>query len=706
MTSKNSYFDLALILDKIRKSTWVITLYSVVLFFAMPVFLVIRMQGITERVMLNKERYIAEVVSGFFSMDSKFITFLAIPAAVIGAATVFHYLNSRKQMDFYHSLPIKREKLFTTNYLAGVIFYLIPYTVSVILSVIVLGGMGYISYLNPTDLVTGYLFNILLYLVVFTITVFAMILCGNLVVGLLGTTVFMLYGPGLCLAYTGSMSYFYKNYYKLSQVDRLMRNTSPIFDFMMTNKVYPFSAWRVVSYIVLTALLIVSCINLYKKRPSEASGRAMTFKNSRSMVKYPIVFLCTLISGIFFMSTGGRSMGWMIFGFVCGGVISHFIIEIIYHFDFKAIFKNIKGLGVFAVLFAIFISVPSFDMTGYDRKLPVGSDIKNVKINIMQFNQNSYFMNREVIRQVDYINRERAMLDRLTLSKQENIDAVLNIARMGVQNTAKEGNEYNASVGVEFELRNGSKITRKYGHLKSSEIEPYIISIFDTEEFKQNFYSLYSIDRNEVSMIVVEDLYARKGLDRSGQISDSGKIISLMDAVGGDILKQKAQTMKTETPVMLLTLTKGDPKEKTEWQVQVPVYPSFAQTIGILSSMGIETPKMITADMVDYINVNNYEYEKYINSSYEKDRVIAEQTKPRGNNEIRITDKKEIDEILKCIVPEGAVNYNPFFERNFGYRANVVSSRYLNGYSESFIFKKDGIPGFIKEKFPMQGGAK
>jgi len=711
MTSKNSYFDRALILDRIRKNPWIVALYSVVLFFAMPVFLAIQMQNIGDRIFENKEQYIAQVVSGFFGMDFKFGTFLAIPAAIIAAATVFFYLNSRKQIDFYHSLPIKREKLFVTNYLAGLKFYIIPYTVNLILSIIVLAGMGYISYLSIASAVTGYLFNILLYLVVYSITVFAMVLCGNLVVSLLGTAVFLFYGPLFCVSYTESMRFFYKNFYQLFRLESLMRNTSPVFDFMMSgSRMYTFSAARAIVYIILVALLIGISMYLYRKRPSEAAGRAMAFKISRPLIKYPIVFLCTILFGLFFMSAGNRSMAWMIFGFICGGTISHFIIEIIYHFDFKAIFKNIKGLGIFAVLFAIFISVPAFDLTGYDKRLPEPGTIKSVKLNIIHFNQSSFFANMEDRWEIDYTNYERAQLDKITLSEQGNIGAVLEMAKQGVANTGKAGNDYDASIGVEFELQNGTKIARRYNYLKTKDIEPYIISVFDTPEFKQSFYRLYSIDSKDISQITIQDLYARSGMDSTGQIKDNAKIASIVDALRADTLKLKGQQMKTQVPVMVVNLINGDPKVKVLWEVRVPVYPSFTQTLGVLSTMGIEKPEMIPAEMVDYILVNNYEYEKFMAYSYASEiameQRIVEFPKTVAANEVRINDKKEIEQILKSIVPDNTVNYNPFFERDSRYRVNVVSSRYLNGYSESFVFKKDSVPEFIKAKFPGLESAK
>ncbi|KPU42377.1 hypothetical protein OXPF_41620 [Oxobacter pfennigii] len=702
MTSKSSYFDLSLIMDKLRKSPWIITMYSVILFFAMPVFLIIRMQNISSRMAQNPDSYIPSVISGFFSIDSKTIIILIIPAAVIAAATAFYYINSKKQVDFYHSLPILREKLFVSNYIAGVLCFLLPYTVSLILSVIALWGTGFISYLNPLLAISGYLFNVLFYFVIYTITIFSMVLCGNLVVSLLGTVVFLIYGLLFYLVYTEFMAYFYKNYYQIATLESLARNVSPILDFLIATTDYSFSGARIICYVILTVALTALSLYLYKKRPSEAAGRAMAFKSSRPIIKYPIVLLCTAILGLFFMSAGGGHIGWMIFGFVCGAALSHFIIEIIYNFDFKAIFNNIKGLAAFAVLFGLFICVPAFDITGYDSKLPDITEIKSVRLRITDFNRSSYFANVQEISNTNYYRtRERQMLDKLDLADIKNIEAVHLIAKMGVLNGEEGLNNSDSTIGIEFELKNGLKIARRYRNLKSSEIEPYIMGVFDTQEFKNKFYAMYSIDKNNINQVNVENLYGSSGNDRIAQIIDANRIGSLIDAVKNDTLELKGKSMKNETPIIALNLVNRSSDERVNWQVNVAVYPSFTQTLDVLKSFGIRNPEIISADMVDSIQIYNYEYEKYY---YDKAAAYSQAVPTRESMgspyEISITDKGEIEEILKSSIPERAVAYNPFFKRYDGYRVTVMSSKFLNGYNETFIFNEDLIPQFIKDKFP------
>ena len=79
---------------------------------------------------------------------------------------------------------------------------------------------------------------------------------------------------------------------------------------------------------------VVGCF-LYKKRPSEAAGKAMAFPVTMPVIRVILVLLSAFGLGVFFWGLRS-STGWAVFGLICGAVICHCTIEIIYHFDFKS----------------------------------------------------------------------------------------------------------------------------------------------------------------------------------------------------------------------------------------------------------------------------------------------------------------------------------------------------------------------------------
>lgn len=61
--------------------------------------------------------------------DSFFYAVTGIIAPVLLAAILFHYLHNRLSVDFYHSMPVSRNKLFLSRYFAGIVFLVVPITI-------------------------------------------------------------------------------------------------------------------------------------------------------------------------------------------------------------------------------------------------------------------------------------------------------------------------------------------------------------------------------------------------------------------------------------------------------------------------------------------------------------------------------------------------------------------------------------------------
>ena len=60
--------------------------------------------------------------SGWFSAA----TFLAVVFGLLAAMAVFSYLYSARSVGLFHALPLRREGLFLTSYLAGLGFLILP----------------------------------------------------------------------------------------------------------------------------------------------------------------------------------------------------------------------------------------------------------------------------------------------------------------------------------------------------------------------------------------------------------------------------------------------------------------------------------------------------------------------------------------------------------------------------------------------------
>ncbi|MEG1998150.1 MAG: hypothetical protein RR051_06870, partial [Clostridiales bacterium] len=333
-----------------------------------------------------------------FSQSNIVVILLISGCAVVAAAAVFYYLHNRQRTDFYHSLPLSRTKLFTIHYGAGALLVLLPYLINLALTVLVVAANGYLSYLNAGDIFLSIGHHMLFFFAIYSMGVLSAILTGNWVTNLLLTTLFAVILPSFVGVYIMGMECFYQTFYLFGDLaQRLVCYLSPVTRYFTATSSslmikFPMGFLEYIIWLAVTIGLIAAALLLYKKRHSENAGAAIAFSWAKPLIKYPLILLFTLLGGMLFHAIGDdgdyQHWGWLIFGFFCGGIISSRIIEIVFAFDFRAIKANLKGLVLFTVLFAAFICIPIFDLTGYNDYVPEVGQIK--AINISSYNLDGF----------------------------------------------------------------------------------------------------------------------------------------------------------------------------------------------------------------------------------------------------------------------------------------------------------------------------
>ena len=135
MTSRNLFFKL--MREDLKRKIWAISLAFLSFFFWMPVnaaMSISNLQQTYERWLVNgttfgegitaESRYaerLLDIVATTIGLENVLNVATVIAAAIIMALTGFIYLHSRKQMDFYHSIPVKREIIFAVKFINGII---------------------------------------------------------------------------------------------------------------------------------------------------------------------------------------------------------------------------------------------------------------------------------------------------------------------------------------------------------------------------------------------------------------------------------------------------------------------------------------------------------------------------------------------------------------------------------------------------------
>jgi len=694
MTSNRSCFNKDQSLGRFKRTAWMPSMALAVLFFTMPVSTTIYAQNI-QRWMTNK---VNEVLPSqvfdravrLFETIGLATAVIALMGGVMAALFTWNYLNSRRQVDFYHSLPYRRTTLFGSYWAAGMASFILPYLIMEIISI------GIFSVTVGFGALEGALWpvifeqagrTLLMFFVSFATTTLAAMLCGNLFVAFCGTIVFF----GLPSLTWGLIILLFTRCYDTFTAAALptetyLSYTTAVYDLFEGNGEPHYLYWLLVS----AALTALACF-VYSRRHSEAAGRAMAFPFTQPIIKYPLVLAATILFGLFFESLGDNMTGWLIFGFVAGALLSNAVIEIIYEFDLKSALRGLKGLAIYGLVFAAGISVMLSDLTGYDTRLPKDGAVTSVSIQSSTISSMLYQSGPLVGRDPIAYQNTNDILDYYTFTDPVIIDSVVELAKVGVETVqgAETPEEYTDWSYVVLTIGEGAGgYTRSYRVPAESERE-MISKLFTSDEFKQKLYAVFTMEAADIESIRIRDKL--RYTDMTGNYSSQTIKNELLEALRSDILRMTPTTLRTETALFSVVLTTGS------YDRDIPVYSGFLATMSVLEKYHIGVPQPLTADEIDsivvYVNDNEL-FEKYGGPSAEaftkdtKDEYLKSQYK--DGSSITITDKAEITRLLPMLIMVDDERQNlGLLETADDLNFSVYATDAAGGWVRSFMLRSE-----------------
>ena len=117
--------------------------------------------------------------------DGFMVTGLAVAAlaALFNGISQFWYLYSPRKIDFYHSLPVKRSRMFWYKTLQSLLYYLLPYLAMEFFSVCIGAMRGFFSLASDETGIFMMVFHLLLYLLLYFSVVLVICITGHLLMG-------------------------------------------------------------------------------------------------------------------------------------------------------------------------------------------------------------------------------------------------------------------------------------------------------------------------------------------------------------------------------------------------------------------------------------------------------------------------------------------------------------------------------------------
>lgn len=689
MTSKNLFFNL--MKEHTKQRLWTVALISLVLFFILPVqtALLISSYLSQERIdiMWESDGFSLDVIKlelqesfiSRISVSNGMMIFLFIVFAVVCGISGFSYLHSRRKTDFYHSIPVRRETLFAAEYINGFLYTAVPYLVCLLISSVMIqvkAGQGF----PWGEVFQVFFINMAFFLLVYSVVIAAVMMTGNIIVSMLGAAVFFSWGPGIILLLIGYHSSYYITFYNNNEYEKIMKFTSPIAWYITAASDQKAAAGMALWAALATVLITAICIYLYKKRPSEAAGRAMAFKKSQPVIKILLVVPLALMASLIFYELMG-SDGWSIFGLVCGLVISYGIIEIIYNFDFKRLFSHKKQFALCAVFAAACLAFFRFDLSGFDSYVPKESVVESAGIYVRRMDADileSYMVKPELVdsraRGYQYVAWDFKSLEEIVGEmKLSDIASALEIGKNGAgeAENAKKNNygtmsrrrygynnpdngEMYDEIIIAYHLKSGKMVLRSY-YMNLTLVRDALDKIYDSEEYKESVYPVLAYRPSDIAGVN----YQEYDDFRHVKLNNEDVKARLLETYQRELRGLTANTRRNESPVAAIQFKTGQMQEmigslrengcdysEFNRKFYYPIYPSFTDTISILKECGVNVGDFLTPGNVEKIVMRYYD-DKYSTGYAEAEAVSGDE---RQKKVVTITDKNEIKEILGSTV--------------------------------------------------------
>ncbi len=667
MTSNISFYKL--LKEDVKKRAWLFWLSLSIFMILFPVVTMMRIDSVLYW-SADDMNYVKE-----WFMESElgngWVGFFVTAGAILGAVSSFTHLHSKRQIDFYHSLPVKRELWFITAYVSSFIQIMIPCVCSQIIRYAIASIKGVTT--KESIAMLGFVIGILLlsYHLVYIVSSIGMIVTGKLLTGILMIAFLQIWGAFVVSLKEMVLSSAFETY--LSMEEAIGYGSAPIYLTGQTWKCAPVFLYYSMLHLYLDKksmtgliwlsilagiLLSVLAIILYKKRPSEAAGKSVAFPILEPVLK---VLLAVTI-GLFFANMTVSQYEavkhfpiWLFLVAILAASFVCLVLEFIYSGDLKMLLKKKISFGISLAATVILCAVFQFDLIGYDTYLPPKEKIDSMcdlkmllkkKISfgislaatvilcaVFQFDligYDTYLPPKEKIDSMlveflyenadifenSFTYSEGAEKRRLEALRTENFDRIYKAAQNGISCVEKEidqwDNEKYVPVKMAYFLKNGRVVYRKY-FLDYMEMYQCMDSLFADREYRRKYFDIDKLGRDQYYFSSV-DMYL--GTHHTFP-SPQKRLDVLLDTYIEELETAPFSVFEKANLIATLQFVKGN------HYMDFPVYEEFTKTLELLDKEFTDFRKLSAQD----ISFMTVEYEK----SDAKDGEMIKKTIEREN---------------------------------------------------------------------------
>ena len=470
MRSATSFFNKTLFRNQLLR-TWPLWLGYTALWLA-----VVPLALLTESSARQGRYDAADAADFLLNAGARGGIFIAFGFGLLFAMLSFSYLTKGRATNGYHALPVRRETLFVTTYCTGLFCQL----TSILLTFLLGAAAASPFHLSFTSVTGAAMLSAMLETVFYYS--FA-VLCVMMTGQMLAAPAFYVIGnflasgmESLVMSFAGNFLYGYTasgttHLSFLSPFIWMNRrvNVNCAYTYidetgetLVTNAYLdPDSLALLIAYALAGLVIAVIAMLLYRTRKSELTGSTVAFSWATPVFKYGVAFCTAIAIGqllyyfLFgqYQASGHYSLSGTIMCMLAAGLAGYYIAEMLIRKSFRVFRAGAKGAAVVAGILVLLGITMTFDLTGYESRVPKESDIKSVSYS---FGGNTQVATEDADTIRYLLAAHRAIVD----NKDEQLRLVT-VSGADIDTSYEQGQTY-FTLKFTYYLNNGSQLTRDY----------------------------------------------------------------------------------------------------------------------------------------------------------------------------------------------------------------------------------------------------
>ena len=477
--------------------------------------------------------------------------------ALMTAQLLFGELCQSRLCNAIHALPVRREGLFFTHFVSGMVIGIGPNLIMALVSMMAMGKLWFIA---PLCLLAV----ALMFLAFFCLAIFSMMCTGNRFAGVLiyalinfvsllvmwyfelfylpllyglemndaTRSIFRLFSPVVHMAYNPDWITIQHNTAICTAPHYIIEDS--YLDVSMECQ-YIFTglgeSWiYLVAFTVIALFFGVAALLLYRKRNLEDAGDFVSFKPMSTV----FTLLASAGMGLLFYYIAAE----VLVGLFIGLFIGFFVCQMLLQRSLRVFgkFSWIK-LGALYLVIVLTLGMTYVDIGGVAHRIPDQDQIQSVtiadhylsqyrleQITMEQREQNQWFVETAVDPSYEY-----AKDGQMTLTEAKDIEKIMKIHSMLIdEGDARKNGDYTYTITIHYVLKNGTTLTRYYHPAMDSEAMKLMAEYTYTPQFILGYYDQESMLKS-LNMVTI---YYEDGFK---QFSDRAWKEKMVTAIFADV---------------------------------------------------------------------------------------------------------------------------------------------------------------------------